>query len=314
MSQRRAATRRQTPFSWFAWAGWKLEVPAHWRPIKIRDEARQGVFVFGDGRQAIGVVRWAKVSATDFNAGKWIRKRLGKRAVLERTAPAASRFDATLWAPEAQARKGPPCSIWRGYSAPGNLALEIVINGEVDAPTRKIVRRKVLPSIDASAENAPTRWAVLDTSFESPPGYRLGSKRIHLGDIMLSLAHGRRRLVLRQVYPAGVALQRQPLEQWMDDGCAVERRRYSRTQEDETWCVDSFGRRLEGLMRTGSKRLPFPLGRVAPRSSVVVAAVDEALDRVLVAMYDAGRGNNGSEALAESVGMMNWARLEKVGI
>ena len=104
-------------------------------------------------------------------------------------------------------------------------------------------------------------------------------RRRHLfsGDVALSFARGSESLLLRQVYPAGIAVQRRPLERWLRLPPFTERRRPPR----EALETERF-RGFDGLLRRGWRRLPSPMGWCSPRFATAIAVVDRERDRLLI--------------------------------
>jgi hypothetical protein len=231
-----------------------------------------------------------------------------------RTATAAGDFDVSARVGPKDARgeaAGGAVWAWYGFSSAAGLGLELAASGHLDSRQRRALDDLVLPSLRLAPADQPTRWAVFEASFVSPAGFLLRAARLHVGDIALCLAaRGGRRLLLRQVYPADLALSRRPLEAWLDYPPFREHRRFRREGEAQPWQAASFGRRLEGLLRRGRKALPAPLGPLGGRRSVAAAARDTELERLLLAEYD-GPHEADPDVVAEAIGQMNWAILEK---
>ena len=77
------------------------------------------------------------------------------------------------------------------------------------------------------------RWAYFDVSFEAPAGYRYVRSALNVGDMRIWLANRGWRpgqIMLRQVYPAQLALQRFRLELWMEQMVYDQRREYQITR------------------------------------------------------------------------------------
>ena len=93
------------------------------------------------------------------------------------------------------------------------------MNSRTPEKTRRKVFSRVLPTLSASGPDEPVRWEIFGAVFRSPPGFAMAGKRTVLGDLALLFRSGcGRRLVLRQVYPAGVALERRTIERWLEIG------------------------------------------------------------------------------------------------
>jgi hypothetical protein len=176
---------------------------------------------------------------------------------------------------------------------------------------RRPVAKKVIPSLEVFGPADATRWAVFDAGFELPPGFRCTDRKLGLGDLALRFdARGGRRLVVRQIYPAELALSRRKLERWLVNRPFREQRRFQTLGEARSWTVDSFGRTLEGMIVCGRKRLAFPFARIRPRFSTAAAVRDPDLDRILLAEHDQP-ADEGDSVLRTVLGRMNRSAFEK---
>lgn len=269
-----------------AWAGWRTRVPAGWRPLRIDGSADQGRMLVGDSAGPILQIKWIRPRRRNFPAERWarrrVRKALGRRAA---SRPRAAGPAFTVTAAAERSASEMTRKVWAGFAGAAGLAVEIVAAcRHKDARRRKRIARS-MASLDAPAANQPTPWAIFDAGFVSPPGFALSRHRIRLGDIALDFAaRAKRRLMLRQVYPAGLALQRRELEDWPMFPPFKERRR-RRVEDQRSWQRSENGRVLRGIIQEGARRLPVPLGRLARRRASSLAVVDEGLDRLLLADY-----------------------------
>jgi hypothetical protein len=191
-------------------------------------------------------------------------------------------------------RKGGSKTIWSGYAAEAGLLLEVIVTSLTEEPLRAAIFASLVPKINVSVRDKPCCWSMYSVSFMSPPGFELNKRHLFSGDVALQFSRGRKEtLLMRQVYPAGLALSRRNLERWMESAPFGERRRL-RAPVRVAWRRDA-PRELEGIRQSGWKRLPSPLGRCAPRHSVAVAAVDKELDRLLIAERQNRRDDGGAE-------------------
>ena len=113
------------------------------------------------------------------------------------------------------------------------------------------------------------RWKIYSAQFTVPAGYVLNHSRLATGDIALEFEReNRQKLTVRQVYPAGLALQRRPMRGWLRDRITTERRRLRIDREEKS---------QHQLKWVGWKRLPFPFGRILPNrfESRVVAGSED---------------------------------------
>ncbi len=310
------AGTEQGEWVWLAWAGWRMRVPRDWRPLRIGGGRRGGSMMIGDQATALVQVKWSRRPPDGFDPRRWIAERLARRKLVparSETAPPGGQFDVLAWVRRADSRRNAERSIWYGYSPHAQLLLEVLIHADRARQKPAAVLRGVLASLGGSRPDGPTDWAVFEASFRSPPGMDVVARRFsagHMAVLFGSAGDGPRgrRLLLRQVYPVDLALSRRDLAAWMRSGPFAERRRFYPAADPEDWSVPSFGRTLEGLIRRGRKRLPWPLGWAAPRWTVAASARDRELDRLLLAEYDSPEPD-GDAAVAEAIGQMNRAAL-----
>jgi hypothetical protein len=290
-----------------AWVGWELVMPDEWRPLRIEGSWDSGSLVVGGTADPVAQIKWLRPRRRSFDAERWIRRRLRSRRLEPGRPPGAAPrgFAEGAWVPDENSRQ--LLRSWYGYSREAGLLIEVVANAETDRSSRRELARLVVPSLRTSAKDAPTRWSVFGSSFETPAGYVLARRRVGLGDVTIDLAGpNRSRLVLRQVYPGELALKRRKLARWLEVRPFKEKRRYRSKDEPAECVIETDGRELRGLRITGWKRLPFPLGFIAPRRSTAAAVVDAELDRVLVAEYDAP--DEADPAVVDrALARMNWA-------
>lgn len=187
-----------------------------------------------------------------------------------------------------------------------NKALNDGVPPKVSDPAALLGNAHPLFALDFSPYQSPTRWAVFNVSFRTPAGFDIEYHRLNLGDMALRLIDkSAQRLLLRQVYPSEAALARRPLIGWLDDRPFKEHKRFKLTQPPSPLTLDETTRC--GLIRSGRKRLPFPLGFIGPRQSISGIIHDTHLKRLLIAEYDASdRADHAT--LLEAIENMNWHR------
>lgn len=289
-----------------------MRIPRHWRPLKIEGGQRSGNLTLGDSARAIAQIKWLRAEGRRFDGARWVRRRCGAgckkgknpdAAILAKANPAGfSAVGVSL------ARKG-KMTVWHGYCPDGKLAMEITVNMGVDEASRGTLMRMTIPSLLAAAAADPTRWAVFETSFQLPEGFDVADKVLRSGYIALKCAGaGRRSLVVRQIYPAKLALERKSLDQWLGARPFPTRKKILTAGDAEEWAVSSFGRQIEGRICRGWKQLASPLSFIGGRWFVAAVAHDTELDRLLLAEYDSPRPE-GDDAVAEAIAQMNWAHF-----
>ena len=279
MTMKNSANNQQ---STIAWCGWSMAVPSEWRPLQIRGELKKGSMMIGDSDRPLLLVQWRRVESADFDAQAWLKKRFKKQHSAPDDAPPQPRgFSAVAWTREIALRENESKSAWYGYSEEGGLLLELVTtNLTQDKPSSNMLE-DILPGLKVTAKDEPCRWSLYDVGFVSPAGFELVRRHLFSGDIALGLAKGKQEgLLLRQVYPAALAVGRRPLERWLEETPFKERRRPLKVRPNR-WNKNG----MNGILRRGRRRLPSPLGWCNSRYSTAIAAVDERLDRVLIAEH-----------------------------
>ncbi len=277
----------------FAWQGLTVPLRPEWRPLRIEGNWEQGAVTIGDRQGAVFSLRWLR-PAGGVDGAAWIAQRTEQTAAGQSSPrpPQPAGFTAVNWIRGLAVREEARKTVWWGYAP--------TPDAPKDAPTQSAVRPGVLveailtdlakpetnawfiehslPRLQAQPENGPLDWRIYSARFATPPGFRLQEHRLASGDLALRFKRGRREgLLLRQVYPAGLALARRNAEGWLADRPFLERRRF-RGELTEP--------RPQTLMRTGWKRIPFPFGPFAPRRCTGLLV--EAADRLFMAEAEGG--------------------------
>lgn len=297
----------RTPHSALAWAGWRLEMPATWQPLKLTGTPARGEMMVGDSTCALFRVQWERRRHALDQAGRdWVADRIQRHGVLpDRDPPAASHFTACGWACSVQSEEEKPTTYWYGYSAAAELLLGVTVNGVLPAAVRAVVTEQVLPSLRATPAAADSLWAMYDLAFVAPAGFELSRRHLYSGDVALEFVKGRREtLWLRQVYPGDLALERRSFERWLDTN-PFPRSRQWRTKETTTTAWSHPARpEWTGCRREGWHRLAWPLGWVAPRAGVALAVQDRRANRLLIAEH-AAPGRADAALCATALARMN---------
>ena len=130
---------------------------------------------------------------------------------------------------------------------------------------------------------------MLDSVFHVPADFVIAKHELLLGDLSLQFTGpGRQILMLRQVYPADLALERREMADWLEFSRFRTRRHFC-GDTDENWVIEHDGRRLKGVQRTGVRIYPFPLGVVRPLYSIGAVVRDAEAGRLLVVEHDSSR-------------------------
>jgi hypothetical protein len=292
--------------TWLAWDGWRMRVPEEWRPLRIRKEDGVGRIMLGDQAQAVMRIRWWSPQERRFSADRWLEKRmlaLTGDAHFQEAAPWGGDFDRAVYLPDIESSEGVRSSVWYGYSEQADQALELMINNYAGEEALRRIRDVTLPSLGVTPADAPTLWAVFRTSFIAPAGFELGEHQLNLGHVALAFYRNKERLLLRQMYPARLALRRMGLEDWMVRPPFMERRRV-KWGETTPWAADTPEGELAGIQRPAVKRFPLPLRWFASRRSLAVTAHDPERNRLLEAVHDAPRTPD-PELVGDAIVTMN---------
>lgn len=258
-----------------AWVGWKMTIPSSWFPLAITGSHEAGTMMVGTSSLAVMQIKWRSTAVPDDCKAWSLRrvKRILKRPVMQ---PPPSRFDSVLASDNADMHASSRL-VWVGAMRNEMLLVEIVMNVSAGKAAVKSFVSLTVPSIEGSSSGDMREWSIFDAFFAAPKDARLVSRRLYAGDIMLSLADTRgRRMLLRQVYPATLALERQPLAAWLSDN-AVKRtmRRISNLKDTS--------RGEHSVVRMGEHALPPPLSLFGRRYTAAAVMHDRARDRLLIA-------------------------------
>lgn len=289
-----------------------MRIPSDWSPYRIEGGCDQGEMDVTNGETNTINITWTRPGKR-FDSRKW----------LERTARANSKGDyqpdavesasdwENIFIPGEHLKARSDVARWFGYSPKADLQLELEFTKAVDPKRLRWIRSNLIPSIDSWDKDGPSRWAVMDVSFELPAEYKYEQHQLRVGDIALRFSASRREhLIVRQVYPASMALNRRSLEHWVGAATFSFQETLKDSAPPEEITIESFGRELSGFARVGTRRRPLPLGWIKSDYGVAVGVVDEELQRVLLAELDAIKPVS-DDAIRQCVARMNWARKEQ---
>ena len=295
------------PMEHLAWMGWDMMIPSGWRPLRIEGEWVKGTITVGDSEGPLLQVKWLRPESKRFKPDRLIASRTKKEKknsiVPTPPSPVSPDFEHSSWL---TGSNGNTRAVWYGYSPKADLMAEVVVRLK-DGKTRKVIERRVIPSLRTSSIKEGLPISVFGSSFKAPCDFRLMDWKLQLGDITVRLGgENGECLMLRQVYPAQLALSRRPIERWLERMPFKEHRQYKMREEPRPCEIESGEIILKGVQRKGSKRLPVPLGFICPRTSISLAVRDEERDRLLIVEYDAKRSPSRELAIG-AIKDMNWA-------
>jgi hypothetical protein len=201
---------------------------------------------------------------------------------------------------------------WYGCSVREAMLMQVVVTDSVDEPTRRFILKRLLPGLRVAHRDQSSTWRLYDVGFEIPSGYQLRQRHLFSGDIGLRFEHedGLRRLLVRQVYPAGLALSRRSLDGWLAIPPFTDRRRAWRA-ENESMALPAGSRFSAGLCRRGWRRYPSPMGWLKPMYTTSVGLHDRGLDRLLLVEHQARRADIGPGQALEVANAMNVHRVDE---
>ncbi len=278
-----------------------MEVPGRWRPLKIDGTWTRGTMMIGRGADVVMQIKWWRPKPNwlrrtlpilplgQHDPDRWLRRRLkAVRGTIDtkRSCPTPAGFEPVARAvTRGRRRRKAPCSLWYGWDPTAGVQIEAVVgaqdSGGKGSPWR------ALQSLKVARNGAPTTWALLNSSFHVPGGFVADAHKFLLGDLSIHFTSpSRETLMLRQIYPATLALERRTPIHWIEYSQFPSRRRFRGDGEEQNWLVESQGRRLEGLQRAGWKRYALPLGMLRARCTVGAVVEDTESDRLLVAEHD----------------------------
>lgn len=300
--------------SLLAWAGWQLDMPSEWFPLKLKGNAEKGSMMVGDDACAMFSLHWDRPGRKSVSDGQlWVDKRLKKLGLLpDQAPPAASNFTTCGWAYGVQSEEDKQTTYWFGYSEPAQLLLGVKVNGVLPQAQRDHITDHILPSLRATAADAETIWSMYNVSFVSPGGFRLFRKRLFAGDVVLEFIRGEReRLMLRQVYPGKLALSRRSFDRWLEANPFLERRRLRKSSvTTEPW-RHATHEGMTGTRRRGRKCIGFPLGFIRPLWTDACAVHDQVMDRLLIAEHLSPNDRDASVS-ETAVLQMNQPQLKEI--
>lgn len=217
----------------FAWCGWLMRVPDDWRPYMIDGDARRGAAGLADEDNRRLILRWNPTG----------RKPLSSRALDQILLRDAPRRRAKALRASIQSLTHPNLTL-RYFRDVDAGVTRVAGWSPISRRSIDILYRHNSPGQDASAKldlfadladqpaDQPQRWAFFDISFIAPARMTYQASVLKIGDMQVSMqrkrSKGVRRVqaVVRVVYPAGLALSRMPLDQWMEMLLADVRRQY----------------------------------------------------------------------------------------
>jgi hypothetical protein len=296
------------PDNWltFAWASWSLRVPPDWRPLGVAGKAREGSVLLGEGHHERIRVQWItpRRRLLGFNPRRWVRSQLRTMAgwgAVRDEGPSPEGFEAIAFAPEGRRAHHRPG--WCGWHEPAGLGLLLTLRTDDETAQREVLER-ILPTVRARPSGEPTDWSLLEASFRTPAGMELAAQKLNVGDLAIAVKARGRRMMVRQVYPADIALGRRTMENWLTYPPLQGIWRVRGEPDVRAWSLRVEDRACTGLLRRGEKRVKFPMHWLGGRTSTAACVLDEGRNRLLIAEHDQ-TGPGDESPVREAIEAMN---------
>ena len=203
----------------FAWSGYCSLIPESFRLTKATGHADAGQLVLSDDDRNRLEMAWGHVRRRRFDARKVFVKRISSESDVPRDQVEAtldvisdSSFDPLLhWAD-----KEKKVDHYLGYAPETRRVVHLTYQRESaaeDAAFRDVFLRHL---VDQPIDQ-PQMWAFFSVSFVAPPKFRHQDDQLNIGDMTVHLTnkvgwYQEERLMVRQIYPARLALGRKNLE------------------------------------------------------------------------------------------------------
>ncbi len=208
-----------------AWAGLSIPAPREYRPARFEGDHLKGLMLLADDARPRLVLAWATVTRKQFDPTEFCTQKLlslfdsssgiGPSSIKRLSGNLS--FTTMLWVHAKEEQKIRAV----GYCpATGRVIDSLYHTGtarEDLAFTDGLLRNIADQPLDKDYQ-----WAVLGSSFTVPAGFKYLESTLNLGDQLTRFIAARSEaqgpsLVVRQVYPADLALSRQSLEEWLED-------------------------------------------------------------------------------------------------
>lgn len=317
----------------FGWAGFFLHTPAAFKLLQVSGVHARGLVRLVDTDRIRLAIGWATVYKKKFDAPKFIERQLfrtlavGNRAERKRGKAIAEKcIDPRL--------PGMTCALMAtddenrtdriiGYCAATSRVFDIAYQHGLPAENA-LIKQGLVDFIDQPVDR-PAKWAFFNSSFISPVGFTYGNSRLNLGDMQVQLLVRRTDLtgpglLVRQIYPARLALSRVPIENWMHlwtralsptwriEGCGLSGKRPPKIRHRTVEITRAGGTQiLDAIETRGSLRYLFrPFLFRAPKSTRILMWHDEVRDRI-IALHCSHREQEIDSILNQVALGLNWA-------
>ncbi|MDP7162226.1 MAG: hypothetical protein QF792_01870 [Phycisphaerae bacterium] len=234
-----ASSGRHPAHRRFGWAGFLLEVPQSYRLVQVAENGRRGKLSLADDERVRLELAWDTAVRRRMDPQRVARrclfratgKRL-KRSHRDKIEPISLPALTCMFRYRHEETR---CDHYAGFSARTNRFVRLACHlGDDDKNDQsQLFERQILPSLQDQPPDRPQAWAFFGVQFNAPAGLVYEESRLNLGDmrVMFVASDRRSRLTIGCIYPAKLALSRQPLDQWMRQILKAEHKRFRRCGE-----------------------------------------------------------------------------------
>ncbi len=218
-----------------AWVGLVIPLPDDYRPAKIEGDHNKGLVLLADDKRARLLVAWGTVTRSQFDAATFCKEKLlslfdDKAGVSQTSLKRVDNnpvFSTMFWAHSKEEQKIRAV----GYCPETSRVIDCLYHTGT-ARQDLVFTQGLLGTIKDQSVDRDYQWEVLGTSFKVPGGFRYLESTLNLGDQTIRFIAGKSEargpvFVVRQLYPSELALNRQPLEEWLDDWATARGASYS---------------------------------------------------------------------------------------
>lgn len=258
-----------------------MRLPLGWNAVKLEGDWHCGQALIADLQRPRLAVRWSTPRRRRaFRPEAWaedaMKREIGEAEVAD--AHPAALADERAWqgAMTYLDRTHPARDVFLAFSRASGRCIQVTHHPQ--RPRDRVLPQVILPSLADSEREQEIAWAVFDLSCATPPGFSLQSHRLNAGDLSLSFASGRRRLAIRQIALASLALERMPLDRWI----AAHQRTDQKHYRPSPLVSDVQAAGLSGRSRRMVRRRRFAWMRWLPRDIVTWALNDARRDRLVI--------------------------------
>jgi hypothetical protein len=285
-----------------AWQGWELRVPESWNPVKLEGDWNAGHALLVDLHRPRLGLRWRQVSGKKFDADAVVKKAM-RDEVGQLAADEAKPFampDGDWQASLLYTEPEPPGrDVWTGFSPTSGRLLQIVHHAR---RRERILSEMVLPTVRDCVDAQATRWSVFELSCVVPANMKLADQKLMAGDLSLTFKGKRKRLTVRQVAVAELALKRMSLEKWLASQQRIDQKHYRPCRKPRELKVEASDRELRGLADRSLRRRRFFWMRELPGELTTLALHDAVRDRLIIV-----EGSD-EKVAAEAAASAGWAK------